>query len=72
MNNEEDTLIYVLNKSEQLLAVFNKDDDNTLINPRVEKRQNSESVFTFSIDTKNPKWEQINNPENLYVVDGIS
>ena len=72
MNNEEDTQIYVLNKAEQLLAVFNKDDEEqALINPRVEKRQNAEAVFTFSIDTKNPKWQEINNPENLYVVDGM-
>lgn len=68
---EEDNQIYVLNKNEYLLAVFNKDDDNTLINPRIEKRQNSESVFTFTIDVKNPKWEEINNPENLYLVDGM-
>ena len=68
---EEDNQIYVLNKNEQLLAIFNKDDDETLINPRIEKRQNSESVFTFTIDAKNPKWNEINNPENLYVVDGM-
>lgn len=38
MNNEEDNQVYVLNKNEQLLAVFNKDDeDQTLINPRIEK-----------------------------------
>lgn len=71
MNNEEDIEVYVLNKAEQLLAVFNKDDDNTLINPRIEKRQNAEAVFTFTIDAKNPKWEQISDPENLYVVDGM-
>lgn len=68
---EEENPIYVLNKNEQLLAVFNKDDDETLINPRIEKKQNSESVFTFTIDIKNPKWEEINNPENLYLVDGM-
>lgn len=68
---EEDDQIYVLDKNESLLAIFNKDDENTLINPRVEKKQNSESVFTFLIDTKNPKWEEINNPENLYLVDGM-
>ena len=68
---EDDNQIYVLNKNEQLLAVFNKDDDETLINPRIEKKQNSESVFTFTIDMNNPKWEEINNPENLYLVDGM-
>jgi len=68
---EEDDQIYVLDKNESLLAIFNRDDENTLINPRIEKKQNSESVFTFLIDTKNPKWEEINNPENLYLVDGM-
>ena len=71
MNNEEDNQVYVLNKNEQLLSIFNKDDDETLINPRIEKRQNSEAVFTFTIDTKNPKWEEISNPENLYLVNGM-
>lgn len=71
MNSEEDNQVYVLNKNEQLLTIFNKDDDETLINPRIEKRQNSEAVFTFTIDTKNPKWQEINNPENLYLVDGM-
>lgn len=68
---EEDNQIYVFNKNEQLLAIFNKDDDDTLINPRIEKKQNSESKFTFTIDIKNPKWEELKNPENLYLVDGM-
>lgn len=68
---EEDDKIYVLNKNEYLLAVFDKDDEDTLIDPKIEKKQNSESVFTFTIDLKNPKWEQISNPENLYLVDGM-
>lgn len=68
---EEDDKIYVLNKDEYLLAVFDKDDEDTLIDPKIEKKQNSESVFTFTIDLKNPKWEQISNPENLYLVDGM-
>ena len=74
MNNNielEDNPIYVLNKNEQLIAVFNKDDEETLINPKIEKKQNSESIFTFTIDIQNPKWEEIKNPENLYLVDGM-
>ena len=67
----EDNQIYVLNKNEQLLAIFDKDYDDVLLEPRIQKKQNSESIFTFSIDTKNPKWEEINNPENLYLVDGM-
>lgn len=66
-----DNQIYVLDKYEQLITVFNKDDNETLINPRVQKTQNAESIFTFSIDLHNPKWKEINNPENLYMVDGM-
>ena len=72
MDNEENSKIYVLNKNEQLVAIFSNDDEeDVLINPRIEKRQNSEAVFTFTIDTRNPKWQEINNPENLYLVDGM-
>lgn len=62
--------IYVLDKNEVLIAVFDKDDEDTIINPRVQETQNAESVFTFYINLNNPKWEEINNPENLYVTDG--
>ena len=60
--------VYVLDKYEQLIAVFNKEDEDTLINPRVSEKQNAEAIFTFSISPKNEKWKQINNPENLYRV----
>lgn len=69
-NNIEPDKVYVLNSNEVLIAVFDKDDAEPIINPQIEKTQNAESVFTFSISAKNPKWEQIKNPENLYVVDG--
>lgn len=68
---KDDSRIYVLNKNEQLIAVFERDDDNTLINPKIEKKQNSESTFTFTIDLNNPKWNEIRDPENLYLVDGM-
>ena len=67
---EDDKQIYVLNKDEELLAVFNSDDKDTILNPIIKETQNSESVFTFSISLNNPKWQQINNPENLYMADG--
>ena len=66
---QKDSQIYVLNKNEELITVFNVDDKNPIFNPRVRKVQNAESVFTFSISPNNPKWQEINNPENLYVVD---
>lgn len=68
--NIKNDIVYVLNKDELPIAMFKKDDEDTLINPRIQKTQNAESVFTFSINLNNPKWKQINNPENLYIVDG--
>lgn len=66
---QKDSQIYVLNKNEELITVFNVDDENPIFNPRVRKVQNAESIFTFSISPNNPKWQEINNPENLYVVE---
>lgn len=67
---EIDEQIYVLNKNEELIAVLNKDDEEPIFNPRIKETQNAEAVFTFSIAANNPKWKEIKNPENLYVVDG--
>lgn len=67
---EIDEQIYVLNKKQELIAVFNKDDEFPIFNPRVKETQNAESIFTFSISPNNPKWKEISNPENLYVVNG--
>lgn len=67
----EPNVIYVLDKNETLLAMFKKDDKNTIINPKINKTQNSETTFTFSIAINNPKWEQIKNPENLYIVNDM-
>lgn len=64
---EEDT-VYVLDKNENLIVVFKKDDEDTIINPRVTETQNGDSVFTFSIALNNPKWKEIKSPENLYIV----
>lgn len=66
----EEDKIYVCDKDNVLIAVFDKDDDEPIINPRVSETQNAESVLTFSITPNNPKWEQIKNPENIYVVNG--
>ena len=69
IRNIKDEQIYVLNKNEELIAVFNRDDEDTIFNPRIKDTQNAESVFTFSISPNNPKWEEIKDPENLYLVD---
>lgn len=63
-------IIYVLDKNENNIAMFQKDDTDTIINPRIQKTQNSESILTFSISPNNPKWKEIKNPENLYIADG--
>lgn len=68
--DEKDEQIYVLNKNEELITLFNVDDEDTIFNPRIKEVQNAEAVFTFSISPNNPKWIEISNPENLYVVDG--
>ena len=70
VKDEKDKQIYVLNKNEELITVFNVDDEDPIFNPRIRETQNAEAVFTFSISPNNPKWKEINNPENLYVVDG--
>ena len=62
-------IVYVFDKNETLITIFKKDDKDTLINPRVHKTQNAETTFSFSISQKNPKWEMIKNPENLYLVE---
>lgn len=67
----EPDVIYVLDKNETLLAMFKKDDKNTIINPKINKTQNSKTTFKFSIAINNPKWEQIKNPENLYIVNDM-
>ena len=70
ISHEEDKQIYVLNKNEELITVFNVDDEDPIFNPRIKETQNAEAIFTFSISPNNPKWKEISNPENLYVADG--
>ena len=67
----EPEVVYVLDKNENHIAEFKKDDRDTIINPRIKKTQNAESTLTFSISINNPKWEQIKNPENLYIVEDM-
>lgn len=63
-------IVYVFDKNETLITIFQKDDEDTIINPVVHETQNAEATFTFSISQKNPKWEMIKNPENLYIANG--
>ena len=61
--------IYVTDKEQTPIAVFDKEDENTIINPRVQETQNAEAILTFYISPNNPKWLEIRDPENLYWVD---
>lgn len=69
-DNLKDGTIYVLNKNEGIIAVFNKDDEDTLIDPIVDDIQNAESVLTFQVSATSQKWMDTYNPENLYLVNG--
>lgn len=63
--------VYVLNKNEGVLAVFSKDDEkDVLIDPEITEIQNQEATLTFQIPTSSKKWNDVYNPENLYLVDG--
>lgn len=66
---EKDDDVYVFDKDENLIAVFDKDDEDTIINPQVHDLQNTESTFSFSLPLNSAKWQQINNAENLYYTD---
>lgn len=59
--------IYVLNKKGGVLAVFNKDDEDTLIDPEVQEIQNQEARLTFQVPASSKKWTSTYNPENLYL-----
>lgn len=59
--------IYVLNKKGGVLAVFNKDDEDTLIDPEIQEIQNQEARLTFQVPASSKKWTSTYNPENLYL-----
>ena len=69
VNNLKKDVIYVLNKNEGVIAAFNKDDDDTLINPVIDEVQNSDTTLTFQVPANSEKWKSTYNPENLYLVD---
>lgn len=70
VNNLRKDVIYVLNKNEGIVAVFDKEDDDTLINPIIDEIQNSETTLTFQVPASSEKWKSTYNPENLYLADG--
>ena len=69
--------IIVYNKNGEFLAKFTKDPPidtankiNMMIDPTVSISQNGESTFTFSINFNSQKWKDIQDPENIYLVNG--
>ena len=62
-------VIYVLNKNEGIVAVFDKNDKDTLIDPLIKEVQNQEAELLFQVPATSEKWKSTYNPENLYLVD---
>ena len=62
--------VYVLNKYENIITIFDKLDKDTLIDPEIEETQNSEAKLTFRVKANSKKWKDSYNPENFYLVDG--
>ena len=69
VNNLRKDCVYVLNKNEGIIAVFDKDDEDTIIDPIIEEVQNGEAKLTFQVPATSEKWKNTYNPENLYLVD---
>lgn len=69
VNNLKKDCVYVLNKNEGIIAVFSKDDEDTIIDPIIEEVQNGEAKLTFQVPATSEKWKNTYNPENLYLVD---
>ena len=78
VNNLKKDTVYVLTKDfiinnddlNGIVAVFNKDDKDTIIDPVIDEIQNSETTLTFQVPASSEKWKSTYNPENLYLADG--
>lgn len=78
VNNLKKDTVYVLTKDfivnnndlNGIVAVFNKDDEDTIIDPVIDEIQNSETTLTFQVPASSEKWKSTYNPENLYLADG--
>lgn len=69
--------VYVYNKNNELLAYFDGEPPSypenridMMIEPTVTIESNGASTFTFSMNMYSQKWQDISNPENIYLVDG--
>ena len=65
VNHLKRDTVYVLTKDfiinnndlNGILAVFNKDDEDTLIDPVIDEVQNSETTLTFQVPASSEKWK---------------
>ena len=69
--------VYVYNKNNELLAYFDGEPPSypenridMMIEPTVTIESNGASTFTFSMNMYSQKWQDISDPENIYLVDG--
>ena len=65
--------VEVLDRYENVIAVFKKDDVNDsdkMINPIVNLLQNGDCTFSFQISIYSQKWKEIQSVENFYKVNG--
>ena len=69
--------VYVYNKNNELLAYFDGEPPSypenridMMIDPTVTIESNGASTFTFSMNMYSQKWQDISDPENIYLVDG--
>ena len=69
--------VYVYNKNNELLAYFDGEPPSypenridMMIEPTVTIESNGASTFTFSLNMYSQKWQDISDPENIYLVDG--
>lgn len=69
--------VYVYNKNNELLAYFDGEPPSypenridMMIEPTVTIESNGASTFTFLMNMYSQKWQDISDPENIYLVDG--
>lgn len=71
-----DNIVYVYDKNMNRIAIFDSNTDglspeamkNLMVGPRVHIEQNGPSIFSFQMLVNSEKWQQIKDPENIYVV----
>ena len=71
-----DDKIQVYSKDRKLIAEFDgkteglteEEKRNLMVSPTVHIETNGESTFSFQMLANCEKWQQINHPENIYVV----